>query len=188
QTRLSRGGKDRRRSRNAERDPRFSAAISLHYQYNAGVGKRPIEALLLSIFLIGGSCAGFRGGNENAGDKFARLDNGFIDEALLGRYVEVAHGYGTFASLRGKLYLGIHCEQRYSRGRGMHHRAGAVVHNGVILILPRVRVTIVTGPVLFLTVKVGRPEVPASRALHDISSQRRHIAHLWSCRVPGRIR
>ena len=70
----------------------------------------------------------------------------------------------------------------------MHHRAGAVVHNGVILILSRMRVTIVTGPVLLLAVEVARSEVPATGALHDIPPKRRHVAHLWSRRVTGRIR
>src|SRR5205823_6831376 len=126
--------------------------------------------------------------NEDACNKFAWLDNGFVDEAILRRHVEVAHRYSSLASLRGQLHLRIHRKQRHSGGRGMHHRAGAVVHNGVVLILSGMRVTIVTGPVLLLAIEVARPEVPASRALHDISPKRRHIAHLWSRRMTGCIR
>src|SRR5882757_1813882 len=70
----------------------------------------------------------------------------------------------------------------------MHHRARTVVHNGVILILASMRVTIVTGSVLLLAVEVARSEVPAAGTLHDISSKRCHIAHLRSRGVTSRIR
>ena len=70
----------------------------------------------------------------------------------------------------------------------MHHRAGAVVHDGVILILSRVRVTLIAGAALLLAVEVAGAEVPAARPLHDIATQRCHVAHLRSGRVTSGIR
>src|SRR5882762_6169722 len=69
----------------------------------------------------------------------------------------------------------------------MHHRAGAVVHDGVILVLTRMRMTIVAGAALLLAVEVARTEVPAAGALHDIATQRRHVSHLRSSRMASGV-
>src|SRR5205814_6805 len=74
---LSRCRTNWRGSGNAEGDPGPSAVRALHHKDDAGVGERPIEALLLSIFLIGRPCARLRRRNEDACNKFAWLDNGF---------------------------------------------------------------------------------------------------------------
>ena len=169
-------------------DRRLTAVRSVHDQHDAGICKGPIEALLLAIFLIRGACTGLWRRHEDAGDQFARLYNGLVDEALLGRNVEVAHGNGALASLRCELHLRIHREQRHGGRGGMHHRAGPVVHNGVVLILAAVRVTVVAGSVLLLAVEVAGSEVPAAWALHDIAAKRRHIAYLRRRRVTGSIR
>src|SRR4029453_7118723 len=100
---LSGGRTDRRGSGNPENDPGLSAAGAIHYEYNACVGERPIEALLLSIFLIGGPCARLRRGHEDACNKLAGLDDSFVNQALLRRHVEFAHRYSSLASLRGEL-------------------------------------------------------------------------------------
>src|ERR1700722_7638348 len=69
----------------------------------------------------------------------------------------------------------------------MHHRAGAVVHDGVVLVLAGVRVTIVAGISFLLAVEIAGSEVPAAWALHDVATKGCHIAHLRSGGVAGSV-
>src|ERR1700678_4405383 len=69
----------------------------------------------------------------------------------------------------------------------MHHRAGAVVHDGVVLVLACMCVAVVAGPVLLLAVEVAGAKVPAAWSLHDVATKGRHIAHLRRGGVTGGI-
>lgn len=69
----------------------------------------------------------------------------------------------------------------------MNHGADVVVHDGVVLVLAGVGVTVVAGAVLLLAVEVGGAEVPAARALHDVASESSHVSHLWSGGVTGGV-
>src|SRR5580698_7411782 len=69
----------------------------------------------------------------------------------------------------------------------MHHCTGTVVHNGVVLVLASVCVTVVAGAAFLLAVKVARTEVPAAGTLHNISPKRRHVPHLRGSRMPSGI-
>ena len=69
----------------------------------------------------------------------------------------------------------------------MNHGADVVVHDGVVLVLAGVGVTVIAGSVLLLAVEVGGAEVPAARALHDVASEGRHVAHLRSGGVTGGV-
>src|ERR1700733_10527037 len=69
----------------------------------------------------------------------------------------------------------------------MHHRAGAVVHDGVVLVLAGMRVAVVARAVLLLAIEIAGAKVPAARALHDVAAKRRHIAHLRRSGVTGSI-
>ena len=73
----------------------------------------------------------------------------------------------------------------------MHHRAGFVVHDRVVLILALQRMTLVRAALL-PAIEIGRAEVPAPWPLHQVAAQRRHVAHLrrgrMTCRIRQRLR
>src|SRR4051812_36291807 len=69
----------------------------------------------------------------------------------------------------------------------MNRCTGAVVHHRVVLILALVCVALLAGAALFLAVKVARTEIPAARALHDVPSDRSHVANLRGGRVTRSI-
>ena len=112
------------------------------------------KALLFAIFLIGGARALFRRGNEDLGDNLAGLKDSFVDQALFRWNVEIAHRNGAFTALAGQLHLRGHRQQRYSGRRWVDHRAGTVVHHGVILILTVMRMTLLAPATLLFAIEI----------------------------------
>ena len=75
----------------AHYDGSLFAPFPIHNKNDTGIRERPVKALLLAIFLIGGARTLFRRGDEDLGNNLAGLKGSFAHQTLFRWNVEIAH-------------------------------------------------------------------------------------------------
>ncbi len=125
------------RGRCAHGDHRALADIAVHLEHHAGVRNGPVEALLLAILLIRGTRARSRLRYHDRRDQLIGLDDRELRGIGVRHEVQLADAQRPFAALRrSQLHARAQSQQPNRCRRRRNRWAGAVLHDGVVLVQP----------------------------------------------------